>query len=297
MLRKLFCLLSIACFFRVRAQEYIPLLDNLNEWHFTTCYTLCPTDVYYTDGDTIVGGKNYKILNGYHYISRTFLLREDLASKTVYLNLASPGLTKEYLLYDFSLQAGDSIDIKNPITPFPTNAGYYKVDSIVNRSVANGMSPRHFYLSPTPSNTISNTPAIWIEGVGSLSMITAPGGYPDINGVGQLSCFFKNAELFYSNLDSISGCEPLILGTVVADSGLDKVMMNTIIKDGQCEIYNAKHIRNLNVFDLSGKKLQQITAVGQDKINLDFSKFASGIYLIVAYSEKLEKKVFKIVVK
>ena len=73
------------------SQNYTPLLNTFNEWQFTTCYTGCLTDIYYTDGDTTVNGKTYKILDGFHYISRTFLIREDVPNKKVYLLLDNPG--------------------------------------------------------------------------------------------------------------------------------------------------------------------------------------------------------------
>ena len=59
----------------LHGQDYKPLLDNTNEWHVTNCYFGCLTDVYFTDGDTLVEGNNYKVLDGFHYISRSFLLR------------------------------------------------------------------------------------------------------------------------------------------------------------------------------------------------------------------------------
>lgn len=294
MIHKLLFLASCLWFVSASAQDYIPLLDDSNEWHLTSCYYGCITDVYNTDGDTLVDQKAYKILTGYHFISRTFLLREESASRKVYLKLLQPGINKEYLLYDFSLQIGDSIDMKNPITPFPTNAGYYKLDSIINRPMANSVNSRHFYLSPSSSNTISTTPAIWIEGVGSLSILTAPSGYPDINGVGHLSCSFKNGELFYSNLDSISSCDP-ILSNVVAGSALDQVLV-TSISDGLYKIHNAESIRDVLVFDLSGKKLLEMKSNRQNQAILDFSKFSAGVYILSAYSKKFEKKVFKIIV-
>ena len=50
------------------SQDYVPLLDDYNEWQVTNCYFGCLTDVYYTDGDTITDGHNYKILDGYHLL-------------------------------------------------------------------------------------------------------------------------------------------------------------------------------------------------------------------------------------
>lgn len=297
MTKKLLFILTLFITIPSIAQEYTPMLDTFNEWQVTYCYQGCFTDMYHTDGDTLFDGKQYKILDGYHFISRTFLLREDLASRNVYLNIANRSGSPEYLLYDFSLNIGDSIDIKNPISPFPAEAGFYKLDSIINRPLVDGNQYRHFYLSPTPSNTISSTPAVWVEGVGSLSLINAPGGFPDINNVGQLSCFFKNGELFYSNLDSISGCEPRVLGVESNYNSLENVTLNTIINDGLCEMYNTENIRFVDVFDLHGRKLSETIGRGETRIELNFSSVSAGIYLVVAYSKKFEKKVFKVLVK
>lgn len=271
-------------------------MDNFNEWHVTNCHYGCLTDIYFTDGDTIVDGLNYKILDGYHYISRTFLLREDLELKKVYLNLVQSSGNREFLLYDFSMAVGDSIDIKNPISPFPENAGYYKVDSIVNKPLVDGNLYKHLYLSPTSSNTISSTPATWIEGIGSLSIINAPGGFPDIDGVGYLTCFFKNGELFYSNEYGTSECEPIILGNVPDYNALQQATMNTIIKDGKGTVENARDVELVDVFDLNGKKLMSINAHGIETIDLDFSSFSAGMYLVLARSKELEQKVFKVIV-
>lgn len=67
----------VGCFFLLcglqsQAQEYVPMLNGTNEWKVTNCFFGCITDTYFTDGDTLVDGLNYKILDGYHYISRSF---------------------------------------------------------------------------------------------------------------------------------------------------------------------------------------------------------------------------------
>ncbi len=85
------------------AQSYTNLLDNQNEWQLISCYLNdCFRDAYYTKGDTVVNNKNYKVLDAYHYISRTFLLREEVENKQVFLLKLDGERTNEYLLYDFS---------------------------------------------------------------------------------------------------------------------------------------------------------------------------------------------------
>lgn len=293
MKQKLFILGFLFLNISVYSQSYKPLLDELNEWHFTTCFYGCLTDVYYTDGDTIVDGKSYKILDGYHYISRTLLLREEIENQKVFLNLVSPGHNEEYLLYDFSLNQGDIFEMKNPISPFPRDGGPFVLDSIVNKPLEDGNEYRHFYFSPTPGNTVSTETAVWVEGVGSLSIINAPGGHPDINAVGQLSCFFKNAEVFYANLDSIEDCIPIHLG--IAKNSLKEVIVSKQINSSNCILSNTQNVKTVTVYDLSGKKLDLVTNNGNSSVTLDLSRYQDGLYIILATGFGDAKKSFKIV--
>jgi len=277
----------------VFSQGYKPLLDNLNEWHFTTCNFGCLTDMYFTDGDTIVDGTSYKILDGYHYISRSFLIREDIASKKVYLKIVSSGFGEEFLLYDFSLSEGSTHFMKNPITPFPQDGGPFILDSIVERPLVDGAQYKHFYFSPAPGNTASTESAVWIEGVGSLSMINAPGGHPNINGVGHLSCSFKNSEAFYANLDSISDCVPFILKT--SKYSLQNVVASKQINKDICFLSHTQDVKSLTVFDLSGKHLLNRSNRGEHEIAIDFSNFQRGVYILVIAGSGDQKRALRVV--
>lgn len=288
--------LLLSCF-TASSQSYTPLLDNLNEWQFTSCFSGCVTDVYFTDGDTLVNNKTYKILDGYHYINRNLLLRENSSEKKVYLTILEPQYTEDLLLYDFSLEVGETIEMLNPITPFPANGGFYILDSIINLPLADGNEYRHFYFSPTPSNTISNTNAIWVEGMGSLSMINAPGGEPDVNNVGKVSCFFKNTELFYSNLDSIDVCEPVHLNLNFFLRDDFKIKLITEPKTNHFSLAYAENVTNLTLFDLNGKELQTIPAQNQSIIYLDLSTLKSGLYILKAATTSNKPKTFKIVIQ
>ncbi len=279
------------------AQSYEPLLDQINEWQFTSCNFGCITDIYFTDGDTLVNNKNYKILDGYHYINRNLLLRENTAEKKVYLTILEPQYTEDLLLYDFSLEVGDTIEMVNPITPFPTNGGYFLLDSINLLPLANGTDYRHFYFSPTPSNTISTQNAIWVEGVGSLSIINAPGGYPDINAVGHLSCSFKNAELFYSNLDSINSCEPAILGIPEMIETLKDIHLFSQTEKNHFLLTNTQKVNSISVFGLTGKLIKTVAPKNLNSVNLDLSTFKPGIYILKVKQHNYKQKTFKVVIK
>ena len=273
-------------------QSYTPLLNQYNEWKFTTCYFGCLDDKYYTDGDTIVDGDTYKILDGFHYISRTFLLRENVIEKKVYMKLSSStARPNEFLLYDFSLSVGDSTEVYNPISPFPAEAGTFIVDSIIPKPLEDGNSYRHFYLHPIDPIQSGATRPVWVEGVGSLSLINAPGGTPNVNGVGKLSCFFKNDELFYRQLDSTSECS-----TDYSVSIIEKIESNFIITRPNGEVY-VKHNKEISfevsLYTISGKLLIQKWGTGEVYIRLnDFSK---GVLLMQLTTKNGEVEVEKII--
>ena len=276
----------------------MPLLDDYNEWQVTNCYFGCLTDVYYTDGDTITDGHNYKILDGYHFISRTILLREDILEKKVFLNFIQATGNTEYLLYDFSLNIDDSIDMKNPISPFLENAGYYNLDSIIPRPLVNGNDYRHFYLSPSESNIVSTTNAIWIEGAGSLSLITAPSGEPDINGAGHLSCFYKNGDYFYTNLDSIDSCEPtVILNINESNYPLSDIIVSSNNILNSCHLINLENIKLIDIYNINGKRVASYHNNGNKELKFDTTSYQAGIYFIIVYTNQFKKKTIKIIIE
>lgn len=242
----------------------------------------------------MVGDTSFKILEGFHYISRTFLLREDVAEKKVYIKIFLPTRVENYLLYDFSLEEGDSFEMFNPITPFPTEGGEFILDSIRSRTLADGENYCHFYFLPSPGNTVSTENAVCIEGVGSLSLLTAPGGYPDINAAGHLSCSFKNATRVYENLDSITACEAAILSVNTSTQPLWEVQF---YKNAEAVVIeNASEVIKATVYSISGSKVTQLlNQTNAEKISLQTTHFPQGLYILKATAENGRVKTFKFI--
>ncbi len=288
--------------FIISAQPYKPMLDNFNEWRLTNCFQgNCSDEIYYTDGDTLHGGYQYKVLDGFHFISRTLWLREDSVNQKVYLSykdVTSPaGFRIEDLLYDFSLQIGDSIFMKNPISPFTTDAGYFTLDSINMEQLLDGNNYRHYYLSPSLSNIVSTNTAEWIEGVGSLSLVNAPSGFPDVNGVGKVSCCFKNGTLFYSNLDSTTGCVSSTVSNFNQDPVLNELKVYPTFVENKCHITGMQDMRNIAVYNVNGKLIQQKPVLNTNQLDLNLDKLISGIYFLVLSDGKNDQFPFKIIKK
>ncbi|NND63582.1 MAG: T9SS type A sorting domain-containing protein [Flavobacteriaceae bacterium] len=294
--RIVFCLLLLVGFAEMNSQDYSPLLSDFNEWQLTTCYFGCITDVYYTNGDTIVDSKQYKVLDGFHYISRTFLLREEVSNKQVYLTrVIDENSWEEFLLYDFSLEVGDSIEMMNPITPFPANGGYFTVDSIISRELNDGNEYDHFYFSPSPSNQTSTNNAKWIEGIGSMSIINAPGGDPDINGAGHLSCYFKDGVSVYSNLDSISSCEAFL---DIPKLYKPKLELKAVYNAAQNEllIRSSTKLKFIDLYDIRGRRVKSQANFNSTFVGIDTSSLQQGNYILVAYDRELRKRTMQILI-
>ena len=261
-----------------KAQTYIPLLDSPKEWHLTSCFFGCKTDVYYINSDTTVQGQSYKVLDGFHYISRSFLFREELANQKVFLSYpAGSKGNEEVLLYDFALSPGDTFSMNNPISPFPATGGVFTLDSIVPKMLLDGLNHRFYYFSPTPSNP-NNLQPVWVEGIGSLSLVNAPGGTPDVLGAGKVSCFFANGNLVYSQLDSVEAC--VISGLSVPEPLPNSLALYPTIAGDYISIEGATAGQTVNIYNSNGLKVFELM-IEDSEANIQqiaVSFLAPGLY-------------------
>lgn len=281
----------------VLSQGYKQMANHNSEWHLSSCNFSCLNDIYYTDGDTTYQGENYKILNGFHYISKTFWIRENVNEKKIYFSTVQGNKRTEILLYDFSLQVGDSMDLKNPVSPFPTNVGYHKVDSIVEKTIYNGEVHKHFYLSSTASNP-SNARPIWIEGIGSLSLINAPGATPNVNGAGKLSCHFDDGELIYTQLDSLDACIPKYFFADVNENYFENnLQVYPTLVDDLFTVETSIEITKITIHNSVGEVVKLVSNFNEHANTVDFKKFDAGIYFVQITSKKygvLSKRIVKL---
>jgi hypothetical protein len=212
--------------------------------------------------------------------------------------MVNSGNVGDLLLYDFSMEVGDSIDMRNPITPFPDEAGYYTLTSIELEPLLDGNEYRHYYLSPSTSNTVSSNDAVWVEGAGSLSLITAPSGDPDVDGVGILRCAFRNAEPFYSDNDFPDPCEPNVaLGIEVVETNFAQLQVISNTTENSYQLIHAEDVTQLKIYNLQGRQVKSTTNIESSTMSLDVSNLQSGLYLIDARDANNRKKVLKFVIE
>lgn len=171
-----FLLFSI---FQLRAQQYIPLLDSINRWtvvgnwipvrisssHSICTYPFSPfgsNSYFQTNGDTNLNNITYKklmITDQFSTCIAGFLREDSLARKVYFVNTIGGN---EELIYNFSLNVGDSIPLNFYQSGFYTS-GNFTVDSISIITITAGQR-RIFYLT---NHTQPSYSLEWIEGAGS----------------------------------------------------------------------------------------------------------------------------------
>jgi type IX secretion system substrate protein len=187
-MKKCYTLLIILVYSQIsKAQIYYPMLDSsVNTWYYTfNILPVSPPGIppagvpcnygnsnffgssvkYYTQGDSVINSLSYQKLMFDNYLSTAGCtygyLREDTSSRKIYFmdNVFSP----EILLYDFSMQPGDSISL-NFVFPGYWQNGVYTLDSIVVKQFAAG-SRNVFYLDCHSCSF--SMPMVWIESIGN----------------------------------------------------------------------------------------------------------------------------------
>ncbi|HYG53278.1 MAG TPA: hypothetical protein VD905_20405 [Flavobacteriales bacterium] len=161
--------------------QYHPMLGDTTRW----CHAFSGVPVrslYYLDklaayADTAIGANMYKRMwtDASWPSIDIAAIREDTASQKVYIYLYEDNT--EYLMYDFSLNLGDTIYYAMPYSSWGyANPGFYIVDSVATVNIRTG--PRKYMRLYNPLNTMTDyngnvfKPEI-IESVGELHSVVS----------------------------------------------------------------------------------------------------------------------------
>jgi len=262
-------LLIAACsIVKVYSQSYEPLLKEKNSWYQRFSSHLGHTYYwYYSEKDTLIDGNVYKQIWSSNDTSIVAFLREDVESKKVWRRY--PGDTSDIMLYDFTLQIGDT---------FTCNYSY--TWSFIVTSV----SSVYMYCGYRNQITLtkSNDPLIkvyWIEGVGSPGdpiHISDFGGCP----ARKLICSYQNSDQIYYYFGATPCPVNPYLGIYDIDMNPVEIFPNPSSGQVNINISNItqKHI-TLNVFDIEGNLIYN-QDINRNSTILDVSDYTKGVYIL-----------------
>ncbi|MCK9220744.1 MAG: T9SS type A sorting domain-containing protein [Bacteroidales bacterium] len=282
-MKKLLLIAATLIVFSANAQTtvYHPFPDsnavwNIHYWMYSWMYGT--EDCFYSitfSGDTVIGTQSYHKLNT-PFIQSNFTetrngeatgykgaIRHDAMNKKVYF--VPPTTNTEQLLYDFTMQVGDTVQGYLETFASPPDI----VQSIDSVQVGNSFRKRWII------NTCYNISLI--EGIGSTyGLIEAtPGCITDLPDM-TITCFQQNGQSLYP--DTTTNCQLITsVNPISKNSGEIIISPNPSHGSFTISFEPNMNINEFRITDLSGKTMvhQQMDNQSSIKIN----NFQNGVYI------------------
>lgn len=201
------CLILVLLLFTAKFtfSQYRPLPMQNAEWIYWGGINLlsCPTCTfvnykYYTDGDTVINTQTYvkikkteipSINNVNIYPTYTGAIRQDTLNKKIYIVLTDS--TTERILYDFSLQVGDTVNsVLHDLASDCLGFGVETI-SLIDSVLINGNYHKVFYIQ----GSCADMSLSYIEGIGSSYGLIFPNRFDQKES--HLSCTKVNGLTYY----------------------------------------------------------------------------------------------------
>ena len=269
------------------AQEYHPMLNNAS-WilrDYVSCCRMPQTKTVEVGEEVVVGSQIYvKFVDPFASTSSNnynVFLREDTNERKVYKLVNN----QEEILYDFSLEQGDTFD------EFTASVDYISI---------NGQDHKKIVLTKYNSNYDLYLTQTWIEGVGSdahpfrptfnmYNGLSASGGY-SINVV----CSFQDGQHVYGNEDCLA-----MLNTdeaAIADFKIDfspNPVATTFNINATATLQNA----TFKLYNLQGQLVKEISNLSGNKITVNRENLTSGLYFAQLFENNKLVKASKLMVE
>jgi len=194
---------------------------------------------------------------------RVFYKGDNLYEEYLYMNTNDNG---EVLLYDFSLEVGDTLYGGNFALSDEEKLIVTKIDTILyNNSFRR---KHHFQFSRQK----------WIEGIGNIRGLLFISGALPTNGIyNTLICFKQNGEQKYLNPE-YEECFPGVLSSKIKAPGENEVLVYPNPSAGHIHFEKLQDFKILTIYDLHGQIIENREIYSKDCLTLDTYRFPPGMY-------------------
>lgn len=286
----LYISLFLALSGNVTAQEYIPMINNTS-WNVVVRDQLGAVtykSVVQTPQSRTFGNFTYKRFVSTIFGNEEIFMREDVQAKKVYrYNYDSSGMVDE-LMFDFSLQVGESIVLGNGVT--------YIVRQISPVQMANGTQGRTFALS---ANQAGYTNEIWIEGVGNTNHPLKAAYELNSDPVLMNTCASQNGVGIFNrgmmNGGTALPCQPPLSIDEIVSQNIS-LYPNPFSKTAT--ITFGKHIENatLQFTNSIGQVVKEMKQVSGQEIQINRDNLGNGLYFVRLLTDGETLAVKKIII-
>lgn len=251
---------------------------------------------YYLFGDTLINNKIYKkIFAGLPNITpqnrQCFdAIREESGRIYKQYNDITNGKSGEFLLYDFTVQTGDTIQ---SLSPNGALSRKMVVNSINFVELSNGEKRKRY-------NFIDASP--WIEGIGCVQGFFKPAQDILTNGiVDHLVCFKQNDISYYNDasLCPSRNCCDLIQGLNEISQNNTKVSLsnNPLLSSTLFSWGNSSTFDFINLTNLLGKTVLTANINGLTEYKVTRSQLEKGLYIVQLLSKNGKQESLKLLVE
>jgi hypothetical protein len=264
-------------------KKYLETGDRWTE--YTICDYLTQPDYifisgkrqYFLGADTLINGMHYyNIIENtpndlQHPTNHTGVMRE--GNGKVYVNLNNTG---EFLLYDFTLNVGDTIHSNAPSGPLSNSPVIYHIDTI---QLMTGEKRKMFHCNEFN----------YIEGIGSLDGLFGPLSYICTC----IPAYFTNLVCFTSGEDEIytdkywcadGNCCGVLTGITdpKADKARSSLYPNPATDRVKIDFSNTNDpCTSVEIMDFQGRKISSLPVSETVGLTIDVSNYHAGIYFIL----------------
>ena len=233
----LFMLLLFAGEMTLRAQEYVPIIQDGNEWNTLLVITDNWPNYTYTNfvdwcsGDTIIEDVRYTKIMGTANGDdpRLFSLLREEEGKVWYRDLNHQ---TDILLYDFTANVGDTLF-----------ESYLVVDSISIEHIGGVDRKKYWFGLEYEFTGEPYALETWIEGIGSDLGLLSSGSYYYCGSYSRALCFHQNGELVWYNPEygscTVTGVEEIKEPIFIYPNPAKEIATIGCSEVAEVQVYNA----------------------------------------------------------
>jgi hypothetical protein len=266
--------------------------DSIEEFFFTK--------------DTVFCGKKYSVLNNSKYQNEYDLhgyVRVD--NEKVFFRYTNSCNDKEYLLYDFSLNTGDTVYCgynliysNNPPTQYSDTTKFWvtNIDTINMLGKARKRLSLKFAIDPIFSSMSADMK--WIEGIGSVvHPFYAFYDWNDKSTWFDLACLDSSGVLIYKITDISINCDSITgISTEINYQFQDKIKVFPNPTENQLAIVLPNDFGNkchIELINLQGQVISDFGTYKNKRINLTLPNLQAGQYIVAIRqgNEYITKKI------
>jgi Secretion system C-terminal sorting domain len=271
-----------------KAQDYQSVISQKSLWSSIDCFKIGTIEdkkvrKEMMQGDTIIAGLSYKKMYRdasyiFDWATAKYICAVRESDKKVYFVLK--GETAEKLLYDFTKNKGDLVEVSSTI--FGNRPVKLKIDSIFT-SIINGIPRKTYQFNPNGSY---HTLEYWYEGIGSSFGFLTP-FISVTDNILTLKCKSKNDTLYYlkNNISNFlcspnepsNSCEYTKIATQTNE--IQSFSLGFYPNPANDRIYIQENVENLNysILGIDGKT----TCKGTIEHNfIEIQNIPKGLYFV-----------------